>query len=258
MLLNLAEFHRPDDLGEAVALLRRPGLRTEVLAGGTELAGRNDEKLRAVVDLSRLSLGGISVQENRLVIGAMTPLGDLESNEAVGQLAGGLLIRASRQGAPATIRAAATLGGTLAGQKGGHELPSVLLALDATVTLATPEPLAVPIIRFFAERERLLNGAIITAVSVPLWRGAGGGFAHVARSPSDRAIVCAAAVSYREFFRVGLGGVSALPGLVTQLPARVSHWDAPDDFLGSADYRRQVGPVLAERAVAEARGGISE
>ncbi len=258
MLVNLREYHRPTDLATAVALLRRERVVTDVLAGGTEVVGRNDSVLDAVVDISGLGLSYIRTEGDRLCIGATTRLRELEQDETVRSLAGGLLPRASRQSAPATIRAGATLGGTIAGRKGGLEIPTALLALDAVVTYATPELQTLPVDEFLLRRPDQKEGAIITEVSLPISPEASGGFAFVSRSPADRAIVCAACVAEHGRSRTALGGVAMVPRLVTDHLSHIDHWDVITGFRASAEYRRWVAPVLVRRAWREAMGRLSE
>lgn len=248
LLVNLRAYHRPRTPAEAVGLLREG--RTALLAGGTELLGLEDDAIEAVIDLAPLGLDFIEVHGGELRLGAMVTLRRLAEAPEVGALAGGVLARAIAQAAPATVRAAATLGGTLAGAKGGDEIPTVLLALGARVTLAAPDPVKLPLDVLLAAKADRLEGALITEVSVPMTEGHGG-FAFVSRTPADRAIVCAAAAGGR----AAVGGVGPYPVLVPP------GWDAADcpaagDHRATAEYRRWVAPVLVRRAVAEARGEV--
>ncbi|MDB4897863.1 MAG: hypothetical protein JWN15_4125 [Firmicutes bacterium] len=254
MLLNLTEYHRPTILADAVHLLRAGAGRAAVLAGGTELVGRQDSELAAVIDLRGLGLAGLSPAATGLGIGAMTTLKELAALPAVGCLAGGILARAAQVSAPATIRAAATLGGTLAGCKGGEEIPTVLLALGARVALAEPELVEVPFATFLRDRDELLEAAIITSIIIPARAAeARGGFVRVTRTPADRAIVCAAAVvPVGGAATVAVGGVEAHPRQVD--PAgEFATWEAVGDHRAGAEYRRRVAPVLVRRALAEAQ-----
>ncbi|HWI63551.1 MAG TPA: FAD binding domain-containing protein [Symbiobacteriaceae bacterium] len=246
MLVNLRAYHRPATLAEAVGLLHEG--TAALLAGGTELLGLEDDQVEAVVDLSPLGLDAIRQEGNHLHIGAMVTLGRLAEAEAVAGLAGGILARAIRQSAPATIRAAATLGGTLAGAKGGEEVPTVLLALGARVTLATPDPVDLPLEVLLANRSDVMAGAIITEVTLPLQHSQGG-FAFVSRTPADRAIVCAAVAGDR----TAVGGVSREPRLLSD-QTDFDAWPTATDHRAGAEYRRLVAPVLVRRARAQARG----
>jgi carbon-monoxide dehydrogenase medium subunit len=249
VLLNVRTYHRPPSLDAAAGLLKTG--RNAVLAGGTELLARRDDELEGLIDLAGLGLSGIALSDGCLTVGAMTTLQALAEAPAVAALAGGILARAVRQAAPATIRAAATLGGTLAGEKGGVEIPTVLLALGARVTLATPEPVELALETLLLHKPDVLAGAILTAVTIPLRTG-GGGFAFVSRTPADRAICCAAAAGDR----VAVGGVAPQPRLV-EAPLRLDALPALDDHLATAAYRRQVAQVLVRRALQEQHGEVN-
>jgi carbon-monoxide dehydrogenase medium subunit len=249
VLVNLREYHRPRSVAEAVWMIRGGRGQTAVLAGGTELVGRDDAELQVVVDLKGLGLKGMIEEDETIRVGAMTTLAELADREAAGTFAGGILARAIRQAAPATIRAAATIGGTLAGEKGGDEIPTALLALGATVILAEPEPREMPLGAFLANRAALMDRAVITHVVIPR-EDLRGGIAWVSRSPGDRAIVVAAATANsRGQRRVAVGGLAPYaravdPGLQV--------WPIASDHRAGAEYRRQVAPVLIRRALEEA------
>lgn len=279
MLSTLREYHRPHTVGEVLELLARPGVRTAILAGGTELAGREDPELEAVVDLAALGLNTVDTGAGGLRLGAAITLQDLMEHPDVLGFAGGLLAAAAKQAAPRTIRQAATLGGTLAGDKGGLEVPTALVALDARLTLAVVDGIRqVAVDEFLAGKGGWLAGALVTEVSLPLpMGGTGAALERVSRSPSDRAIICAAAVlsvdrhGACKAARVAIGGAGAHPGRVPDAEAElVGHpltseriaaaaaavtaaVDPQSDFRASAEYRRWVAPVLVRRALTAAR-----
>lgn len=255
MLLHLREYLRPTSLAEAAALLRRAESRTALLAGGTELTGRMDDQTQAVVDLATLGLNQIETGPASITLGAMVTLKQLAAHPAITGLASGMLARAAIQAAPATIRAAATIGGTLAGEKGGDEIPTVLLALGARVSLVSSESVEVPLERFLAERAQLLDGAIIVSVTIPT-TAARGSFHFVSRSPADRALLCAAAAGDRYAMRVAIGGYLSAPRLLGD-DLTLPDGEPITDFRASAEYRTWVAPVLARRAALDAAGGES-
>lgn len=248
MLLNLTAYHRPATVAEAVRLLADGRCKAAVLAGGTELVG-SDAEVDAVIDLRELGLSGIDADDDKVTIGAMATLKQIASSPLVQALASGILAKAAQHSAPATIRAAATLGGTLAGRKGGEEIPTALLALEARVRIAMPGPHEVDFERFLAQRDLLLREGIITAVVIPAG-AATGGLARVSRTTADQAIMCAAAVMQGKAVTIAVGGLAAQP---VRWPARVER--PVSDHRGSAQYRRWVAPVLVQRAVTEAMGG---
>jgi CO/xanthine dehydrogenase FAD-binding subunit len=249
VLINLKEYHRPRSVAEAVWMVRDGRGQTAVLAGGTELVGRDEPGLKVVVDLKGLGLDTCEEQAGEWRVGAMATLAELLETPGPAEAAGSILGRAIRQAAPATIRAAATLGGTLAGLKGGDEIPTALLALGASVTLAEPEPREMPLSAFLAHREAALERAVLTHVTIPR-EAVRGGISWVSRTPADRAIVVAAAtVDERGRRRVAIGGLAPY---ARHVDPGMQLWALVEDHRATGEYRRQVAPILIRRALEEA------
>lgn len=246
----LQEYHRPNTLQEALALLQEPGRRRVPLAGGTDLVGRLETRairdVDGVVDLRALGLNYVQADESVLRLGAMATLSDVCEHPVAGSLAHGLLRRAARGEGPINLRNAATVGGVVAVAAYDSEFYAGLLALGATVVLHEADG----VVEIPLEQLTQIHG-LITEVRIPLPGPPRGGLARVARTPSDRPIVAAVAVVDDEGrSRVALCGVAARPVL------QGSPLDPPDNFKGSADYRRAMVPVLTRRALAEAQGGL--
>lgn len=269
MLYNLREYHRPTEVQEALGLLRRPNVRTAVLAGGTSLVGEGNPEVEAVVDLADLGLNRIDQDGDTLHTGATVHLQMLI--EDLPGFADGLLAEAARRMGGWNLRNQATIGGVLAGQDIHSPLSVALNALNArAVAMGTEgeETLLWPFL------PSAIAGKLITEVLIDLpAEGVGAGYAQVARTPADRPIVCAASVTVRQAdgtvaTRNVVGGLMnnglVYVGDITVQP------DSPDispidriasdledtpllsDYRGSAEYRRAVAPVLARRALATA------
>jgi len=242
----LHEYHRPATIAEALALLARENRRLLPLAGGTLLVGRLESltlrELDGVVDLADLGLNTIRQADNMLCLGATVTLAAVVEHPRAGTIADGLLRRAAQGEGPVNLRNAATVGGVVAAAEADSEFYAALLALNAQIVVYNESrPMTIPLDEL-SDHPRL-----IAEVRLPLasWRG---GAARVARTPSDRPIVAAYAALDAGVQRVALCGVAARPVLAgTPL-------DPPDDFKGSADYRRAMGEVMIMRALNEARG----
>ncbi len=155
--------------------------------------------------------------------------------------AGGLLRRAAQGEGPVNLRNAATVGGVVAAAESDSEFYAALLALDAHLVVHEgTRPKTIPLAEWVPGR------GLITEVRLPLaaWRG---GAARIARTPSDRPIVAAYAVVDAGVQRVALCGVAHHPILAGMA------LDPPDDFKGSAEYRRAMAEVVMARALAEAQ-----
>jgi len=268
---NLAEIQRPTALAEAVRLLRRPNVKTAILAGGTTLVPQARRDVQALVDLRNLNLSNIRREGNVLRVGATTTLQDIaESPDAPRMLA-----QAAHASAPINVRNVATVGGVLASAGFGAPLPVVLLALDAVMVIYSPEARQSSVAAFLAYREKLLrDGALITEIGIPL-TDARMAFEKVSRTPSDAPIVCAAAKlrldgSTARDVRVAVGGVGPIPVrlaraeqtlegkpltevLIAQAAeAAAKEVNPPNDFLASAEYRREMVKVLVKRMLSAA------
>ena len=243
----LHEYHRPETLAEAVALLARTDRRLLPLAGGSKLVGELELRLHpdvdGVVDLRRLGLDEITVLGSRLVIGATVTLAALGEHLVTGMLAGGLLRRAAQGEGPINLRNTATVGGVVAAAEPDSELYAALLAFDATVTqVVGGQTVTTPL----TDLGRIQGLITEVAISLPP-ANLHGGAARVARTPADRPIVAALAVVGPNGVRIGLCGAAPRP-ILAGMPL-----DPPDDFKGSAAYRRAMVEVVTARALAEAR-----
>ena len=268
---NLTEILRPTSLPEAVRLLRRPNVKTAILAGGTALVPQARRDVQSLVDLRNLNLSYIKREGNALRIGATTTLQEVAQSPDVPPA----LAQAAHASAPINVRNSATLGGVLTGSGFGAPLPVALLVLDAALVIYSPEARQSAIAAFLAYRDKLLrDGALITEVGVPL-TGARVAFEKVSRTPGDAPIVCVAARlrldgGAARDVRVAVGGVGPTPArlgraeqtlegkpLGESLIAQAGELAAkevnpPGDFLASSEYRREMVRVLVRRAVVAA------
>jgi CO/xanthine dehydrogenase FAD-binding subunit len=262
---TLDEYHRPTDLAAAIATLRRPRPRTVPLAGGTWLNPRLGKEVEAtaVVDLSELGLAGIERDPDTLRLGPMATLADVAEDECCQTLASGLLATTARRDAVVNVRNAATVGGTVVVAPPDSELILALLALDAHLTVQSDGVRSWSLTRFLADRTRALNGGLITQVQIHLPLQAAGGLAHVTRTPFDHPIVAAVAVISEDpdARRIALGGVASRPLVVTferiaeadgAVAKAIDSAEPYGDFRGTADYRREMGALMARRALEHA------
>ncbi len=289
MLLNLREYHRPAAegrrLGDALALLARPGIRTVVVAGGDTLLASADPTIEAVVDLQGLGLDQLTFEHDRgmlhigaLVTRARLAAGEETSGEETSPLQWILGQCAQRWGGNVQ-RNRATVGGAAVVAADNDPLPVALLACDAEVVLATQAgERVIPYAEFLDQRATLLAApAIVTGLRVPVAGAATGyGLETVARTPADAPIVLAvAALTVQEgrctAVALVLGGVAPAPVRVPVVEAALTGQPlTPDliadatallaplvhpagDFRGSSEYRREMAVVLARRALSQAR-----
>lgn len=235
-MANVLNYHRPESLDVALALLERPQ-RTLVLGGGSNLVPSLSGAPTDVVDLQSLGLRGICHDGPLLALGAMSTFADLASCL---ELPAGVRDLARRE-APSTLRTLATVGGLVASRDPDSELLAALLVMKASVTTVTTagrrsKPLAVVM------AEGIANGEIILAVTVD--PSATVVSARTVRTGMDRAIVAVVgARSSDGTITLAATGAASTPVIFSD----ASSLKPVGDFRGSAQYRLQLAAVLCTR-----------
>ncbi len=280
------EYAAPRSLSEAHALLREHGEDARLLAGGQSLMPVLALRLASpaiLVDLNRVAgldeLRGTSAGD--LLTGAMVRTRTLELSAEVARTQP-LLHAAVPWIAHVQIRNRGTLGGSLSHADPAAELPAVAMASDATLIIAgargTREQ---PAHAFFTGLfgTTLAPDEILTGVRWPAWpTGRRHGFVEVARRHGDYAIVGVALTVDLDPDRLVTGArvvvfgaadtavrASAVEAALIGQPAgeplaaaAAGHasdgLDARGDLQASAEYRRELAPVLVRRALLQAFG----
>ena len=266
---------------EAVRLLAEHREEAKVLAGGQSLVPLLNYRLarpRLVVDINRLPLDGIRVTDGRLRLGALTRHATLEESPEIARLCPVLAEAAGLIG-NVRVRTLGTLGGSLAHADPAAELPMVMVALDARLTLQGPGGR-----RTMAAGE-FFTGYLTTAlgpeellaeVELPVTRGMGHAVEEFARRAGDFAIVAVTAFvgldrrGRVEEARIAFAGVGPTPvrvpvaedllrgqeptaeRLAEAARAAQEALDPESDAFVSAAYRRHLAGVLARRALGRA------
>ncbi len=243
----ITAYHRPQTLEEALMLLNRSAPRTLPLGGGTLLSHGQTDPVE-VVDLQALGLDQIMEQGKNLEIGATVTLQKLlEDDHCPAALKSGLKLEA-----PLNIRNAATVAGSIATCDGRSTLNTVLLALDAKLTIVDRKSE----IANLGDYLPLRPGGLITGITIPLQTMLA--FEYVARTPADKPIVCVALAKWSSGrMRLAVGGNGPAPRLAMdgagaeglETAARNAFHDASDEW-GSAEYRMDVAATLSRRCVA--------
>lgn len=274
------EFHRPETLSEAIALLARFGEDGKVLAGGQSLVPLLNFRLARpehLIDLGRIaSLLAIRRTPQWLSIGAMVTYAQAERSVAVTQGAP-LMARAFPHIAHQAIRARGTVGGSIAHGDPAAELTAVVVALEATMVVVGPRGTRqIPAKDFFLANlvTALEHDEVLTEVRIiPPAGPTGAAFEEVARRRGDFALVGAGAQvrlapdGTIADIRICLTGVSPIPhraveaetiliGHALNAQSIRSAADATRDVLrpsgdlhATADYRRHVAGTLVSRVV---------
>jgi CO/xanthine dehydrogenase FAD-binding subunit len=245
----ILEYHRPETLAEALALLRRPAPLTLPMGGGAVL-NQPSEQDYAVVDLQALGLNTIEQKGNLLLLGATLTLQALMEHAGLE----GALVDAIQHEATYNLRQVSTLAGTLVAADGRSPFATAMLALDAQLTLL-PGDEQIGLGDLLPLRLERLRQRLVTGVAIPLNTRLA--YEYVARTPADLPIVCAAAAQWPSGrTRVALGGFGCAPVLALDGPeaggaeqaAREAYSQAGDQW-ASAEYRQDVAGTLTRRCL---------
>lgn len=249
----ITEYHRPQTIDEALALLARAQPVSVPLAGGSALNRQSSQPL-AVVDLQALGLDQITQRGNTLEIGAMVRLQNLLEGPVEEEIKRVIQLEATYN-----LRQAASIAGALVAADGRSPFTTALLALDARLTVL-PGAELIGLGDLLPLRAERLRGRLITLVTVPL--NARLAFETVGRTPADLPIVCAAAATWPSGrTRLALGGFGRAPALAfdgnspegAEIAARSAYAQAGDEW-ASAEYREAIAGVLTLRCLDRLKG----
>ena len=279
-MLKIAAYHSPTTLTEAVELLAEDG-RT-VIAGGTDLLvnPRYMVGVREVVDIRRLGLDYIFIEDGWLRIGAGATMRTVARHAKIQALADRILARGAAVCGSPNIRNMATLVGNVASALPSADTPPALLALDAWIVLiGTHGERIVPLDTFFVGPARSVRDhELIRELRVPLAEGdLRGGFYKIGRTAEDISVVNAATtLLIREgvihHARLIMGAVAPIPLCAREAETALLGQSATEetfqrvgeiargevqpisDHRASADYRRRMSGIVAVRALRQAAG----
>ena len=277
------DYYRASSVADAGRLLaEHPGAK--LLAGGHSLIPLLKLRLAApsaVIDIGRVAeLRGISAGSDGLRIGALTTHAEIAASSDVRQHAAALAEAAGQIGDPA-VRNRGTIGGNLAHADPASDLPTVLAALGATLSVVGPGgERSVAADGFFQGLMMTALGEdeVLTAITVPAaGAGSGSAYAKFPHPASRYAVVGAAACVTAS--NGSCSGASVAVGGLTPAPVRCAGvegalsgqaltadtiaaaaeavaGDVGDDLIGdvfaSADYRKAVASVYVRRALTAA------
>lgn len=277
------DYYRASSVADAHRLLAsHPGAK--LLAGGHSLVPLMKLRLAAppaVVDIGRIpDLRGVTRHGSELRIGALTTHAELAASPDLRLAAPALAEAAAMIGDP-TVRNRGTIGGNVAHADPASDLPTVLVALDARITVAGPHgERTIPAEQFF-------TGIMTTAleedeilVSIQLHAAAkkqGSAYEKFSHPASRYAVLGAAALVTIDngtftSARVAIGGLvpharrtdaveneligrPATDGVIAHAAHQVGEdlrEDVTGDIFASAEYRAAMAPVYVARALSAA------
>jgi carbon-monoxide dehydrogenase medium subunit len=203
MIPRQFEYHAPQTVPEAIALLQKYGDTAKLLAGGHSLIPMMKIRFAEpehLVDLGKLAeLRGIREEGKELRIGAMTTENDLIWSTLVQEKCP-LLIEAARLIGDPQVRYKGTIGGDIAHGDPGNDHPAIMLALGAAFVLQGSDgERVVNADGFFLDlySTEMKSDEVLTEIRIPLAAaGTGWCYAKLKRKIGDFA-TAAAAVTLR-------------------------------------------------------------
>lgn len=267
------DYVRAGSVEEAISALAADP-EAKLLAGGHSLLPAMRLRVArpsTLVDIGRLTdLSYIREDGDTIAVGALTRHHDLANSELLQTSCPIVPFAAAQIGDP-SVRHVGTIGGSVAHGDPAGDLPSVLLALDATF-VATGAGGAIRTIAASDLFTGLFETALapdelLTEIRVPK-TDAGWSFLKFNRRAQDWALVGVSAVRSNGGVHVALTNMGLTPLRASTVeeavtggadPAAAASHAAegtapPDDAFASSEYRRALSAVLVERALREAMG----
>jgi len=278
------EYVRPESLNDAVRALADGGDDAKVIAGGQSLMPLLRLRLAypdLLVDVGKLDeLRGVRDEGDALWVGALTTHYQVLGDDLIRGHAG-LLAEATGTVADPAVRHRGTIGGSLSHADPAGDLPAVMVALDATMTVrGAGGDREIAAADFFVDylTAALDSGEILTGIRIPK-RDSGWGhrYEKFQATAQSWAIVGVAALVRRSNgqvaeARIGLTNMGSVPLRATAAEEAATGAAAdrealrqaagyaadgtspPSDLNARPDYRQHLARVLTGRALAHAAG----
>ncbi|MEE8057776.1 MAG: xanthine dehydrogenase family protein subunit M [Pseudomonadales bacterium] len=286
MIPGAFEYHRPQSVDEATALLEQYGDEAKLLAGGFSLIPMM--KLRFaepahLIDMQKIAkLKGVSTTNGCIVIGAMTTQHELLASPLIAETCP-ILHEAAKLIADPQVRYCGTVGGNVANGDPGNDMPAIMMALDASYVLVSSSGERVVAADGFyqgtyftqMEPEELLTEIRIPTPAV----GHGYSYQKMKRKVGDYATAATAVILEMNGATctkasVSLTNLSSTPlrvnanalvgsdvdaSAITQVVnAAIEISDPASDLRGSAEYRRAMAGIMTQRAIEQALSRAQE
>lgn len=283
------DYHAPDTLEEALALLAEHGDEAKILAGGQSMVPLLALRLASpsfLVDVNRIqSLAAIDDRGDAVAFGAIVRERAAEKSSLVRDKVP-LLADALPFIGHVAIRNRGTIGGSVAHADASAEIPAVVAALEGEVVVrSTRGERVIAAVDFFQGHfsTALEDDECLVEVRFPAMApGTGWAFQEIARRHGDFALVAVAATVALDGSgaisdsRIALVGVGSGPvrahaaevALVGSMPTAdvlseaalmaTADLSPASDVHGTAAFRKQLAAVTVRRALTQAaqRAGV--
>ena len=280
---EIEEYHRPQDLAQAIDILSRFGNSARVIAGGTDILPRRSgvkklDNINHLVDISKLDLDYLKKDSGHIRIGAATTINTIGVSTLFSSGPYEALSEAASAHSTATIRNRATVGGNLCNASACADFALPMLVFDAVLVAAGPKGKRhIPIESFFkgANYTALHKEEVLLEIRIPLCSDkTGTSFLKLRRHQTaiDMAVVnVATLVTFKkrrcQSAAIALGSVApisfrakkaesvltgaALNEQVIQKAAATAAAEAKpiDDVRATSAYRKKMVAVLVRRSL---------
>ena len=276
----ILSYHLPENLSEALRLVAGGAIP---IAGGTGMYTSSTRRDIELVDITRLKLDTITIEDNQVSIGSgvtLTQLADVGKKELEIKIPGGVgrLLRTAAAGvASRSLRNVITIGGNLAHKVYWADLPVILAALDAKIGVlkAGEEETLHPVWNPTKKSPSPWSKGLITRVVIPLTTRAGFGYERFVRTSADYPLATACVTvekneSGLSGLRIVLGAIASSPFRAIDLETKLEGRLTDEEFISEAvlemsksvpmisnyrapeDYRRTLVNTLVRRALTNA------
>jgi len=282
MIPGTFDYHQPDTVQAAVALLSELGDDARVIAGGHSLIPMMKLRLAMpehLIDLRLINdLKYIRIETDMVHVGAMTTQHELINSEELAQRVP-IIRETSLQIGDPQIRYQGTIGGNVANGDPGNDMPGLMQCLDATFTLLGPDgEREVPAREFYEaayftarddleiltairfpvsaggyayEKQKRKIGDYATAATAVLLRKAEGGeaceFASIAMTNlADTPIYCEDASQILQDQGVNESSIDAA------VASCIASIEPVDDNRGPVEFKKHAAAQVTRRAIARA------
>ena len=283
MIPRQFEYHAPQSLPDAIALLQKYGDTAKLLAGGHSLLPMMKIRFAEpahLVDLGKIAdLRGIREKGKELRIGAMTTENDLIWSTIVQEKCP-LLVEAARLIADPQVRYKGTLGGDISHGDPANDHPAIMLALGASFVLqgsGGERVVAADDFFFGLYSTELKPDEVLTEIRIPVpAKGTGWCYAKLKRKTGDFATAAAAVLLSMKRDKVKEVSIALTNAGATALRAReaedslrgkkfddaaiadaaqaaMSICDPVEDQRGSVEYKTAMSGEMTRRALLTAR-----
>jgi aerobic carbon-monoxide dehydrogenase medium subunit len=283
MIPGSFEYHRPESVDGAVALLNEHGDEARLLAGGHSLIPMMKLRMAVpshIVDLQAIdSLHGISEDGGEIVIGALTTQHEVLISDLLARKCP-IIPEAAALIADPQVRYCGTIGGNVANGDPGNDMPAVMQALGARYRAVGPNGSRDIAARDYYEAAyftELEENEVLTQIRIPTPAvGHGVAYEKQKRKIGDYATAAAAVILTMEGGRCTSASIALTNVASTPLYAEAAAGalvgtdlgaDAVDaavrlaeeiteptsDGRGPADFRTHVAGIMVRRAIARAQ-----